>query len=211
MNLSELNDLDLDSIGTWPPAAKIAVLIILMAAVLAGGYMLDTKDMRTELQRVQQEESSLLAEFRKKQTVIANLDAYREQLAEMQESLQSMLKQLPTKTEMPDLLENISDTGLINGLTFNRFRPEGETPQEFYATQPISIQARGSYHQFGAFLSGVSALPRIVTVGNIRIVGVDKQGPAAQEGKGTNPDELLLEANLNTYRYLEEDGEEDPQ
>ena len=182
-----------------------------MAAVLAGGYMLDTKDMRTELQRVQKEESALLAEFRKKQTVIANLDAYREQLAEMQESLQSMLKQLPTKTEMPDLLENISDTGLINGLTFNRFRPEGETPQEFYATQPISIQARGSYHQFGAFLSGVSALPRIVTVGNIRIVGVDKQGPAAQEGKGTNPDELLLEANLNTYRYLEEDGEEDPQ
>ncbi len=208
MNLSELNDLDFDSIGTWPITAKIGALILLMAAVLAGGYMLDTKDMRAELERVQKEESRLLSEFRKKQTVIANLDAYREQLAEMQESLQAMLRQLPTKTEMPDLLENISDTGLINGLTFNRFKPESETPQEFYATQPISIQARGSYHQFGAFLSGVSALPRIVTVGNIKIVGAKKDfsNPARSE---TNPDELLLEANLNTYRYLEEDGAED--
>jgi type IV pilus assembly protein PilO len=196
MNLSDINDLQLDNVGSWPLAAKAAVMALLLSAVLTAGYMLDTRDQREALERVQAEEPRLLAEFLKKQRVIANLEAYRAQLAEMEESLQSMLRQLPTRTEMPDLLEHISNTGLINGLTFDRFKPEAEAPKEFYAVQPLSIRARGSYHQLGAFLSGVSALPRIVTVGNLKI-------DSAKNAE--NPDELVLETNLNTYRYLDDD------
>jgi len=196
MNLSDLNDLQLDNVGGWPVAAKIAIMALLFGAVLTAGYMLDTRDQREALAKVQAEEPGLLAEFLKRQKVIANLEAYRAQLAEMEQSLQSMLRQLPTRTEMPDLLENISDTGLMNGLTFDLFKPEGEAPREFYAVQPLSIRARGTYHQLGAFLSGVSALPRIVTVGNLRI--------ASAAGSG-NEDELVLETNLNTYRYLDDE------
>ena len=196
MNLSDINDLQLDNVGAWPLAAKAAVMALLFGAVLTAGYMLDTRDQREALARVQAEEPQLLSEFLKKQKVIANLEAYRAQLAEMEESLQSMLRQLPTKTEMPDLLEDISNTGLINGLTFDRFKPEGEAPKEFYAVQPLSIRARGTYHQLGAFLSGVSALPRIVTEGNLKIDSAKNE---------ENLDELVLETNLNTYRYLDDD------
>lgn len=196
MNLSDINDLQLDNVGAWPVAAKIAIVVLLFSAVLTAGYMLDTRDQREALARVQAEEPTLLAEFLKKQKVIANLEAYRAQLAEMEQSLKSMLRQLPTRTEMPDLLEDISNTGLINGLTFDLFKPEGEAPREFYAVQPLSIRARGTYHQLGAFLSGVSALPRIVTVGNLKINA---------GAKTTDEDELVLEANLNTYRYLDDD------
>lgn len=204
MNLSDLNDLDLENLGSWPTPIKAVVIILLVAAVLVAGYMLDTKDMMAQLERVNQQEGSLLREFERRQTVVANHDAYKAQLEELQQSLDSMLRQLPTRTEMPDLLENISDTGLINGLVFDRFKPLGEVPQEFYATQPISIRARGTYHQFGSFLSGVSALPRIVTVENLRVTPV-KSSPnqelTIEEGMG---DELQLEANLATYRYLDD-------
>ena len=201
MKLSELNELELNSVGSWPATAKAALLIVLFGAVLTAGYTLDTKDQREELKRVQAKEPRLVAEFLKKQRVVANLEAYRAQLAEMEDSLQSMLRQLPTRTEMPDLLEDISNTGLINGLAFDRFKPEAEVPKEFYATQPISIRARGTYHQLGAFLSGVSALPRIVTVGNLKIdIGAND----------TNTDELVLETRLNTYRYLDDDAGEMP-
>ncbi len=204
MNLSDLNDLDLENLGSWPTPIKAVVIILLVAAVLVAGYMLDTKDMMAQLERVNQQEGSLLREFERRQTVVANYDAYKAQLEELQQSLDSMLRQLPTRTEMPDLLENISDTGLINGLVFDRFKPLGEVPQEFYATQPISIRARGTYHQFGSFLSGVSALPRIVTVENLRVTPV-KSNPnqelTIEEGMG---DELQLEANLATYRYLDD-------
>ncbi len=208
MNLSQLNDLDLGNVGAWPAAAKALAMLVLSAGILAAGYALDTRGMRDELASVQSQEGDLLKEFSRRQTVIANLDAYRAQLAEMQESLDSMLRQLPTSTEMPDLLEDISNTGIINGLVFDRFKPEAEVPQEFYATQPISIRARGTYHQFGAFLSGVSALPRIVTVGNVAIV--------KPEGKDVRADasgapELVLEATLNTYRYRDEFGGEGSQ
>jgi len=204
VNLSDLNDLDLENLGSWPTPIKAVVIILLVAAVLVAGYMLDTKDMMAQLERVNQQEGSLLREFERRQTVVANYDAYKAQLEELQQSLDSMLRQLPTRTEMPDLLENISDTGLINGLVFDRFKPLGEVPQEFYATQPISIRARGTYHQFGSFLSGVSALPRIVTVENLRVTPV-KSNPnqelTIEEGMG---DELQLEANLATYRYLDD-------
>ena len=205
MNISELNDLDLTDIGNWPAVGKAAVLVLIMAAVIGAGYYFDTQHMRLQLQQVQGEEQKLLKEFHKRQRVIANLEAYRAQLAEMEKSLASMLRQLPTRTEMPDLLEDISNTGLINGLVFDRFKPESERPQEFYATQPISIRARGTYHQFGAFLSGVSALPRIVTVGNLKI-GNGKKG-AGNDKDDRETEELVLEASLNTYRYLDEDEE----
>ena len=204
MNLSDLNDLDFDNIGAWPTPIKAVVVLLLLAAVLVAGYMLDTKDMMAQLERVQQQEGTLLSEFKRRQTVVANFEAYKAQLEEMEQSLASMLRQLPTRTEMPDLLENISDTGLINGLIFDRFKPLAEIPQEFYATQPISIRARGTYHQFGSFLSGVSALPRIVTVENLKVTPVKKnpnQELPVGDGMG---DQLHLEASLATYRYLDD-------
>lgn len=201
MNLSQLNDLDLANVGAWPTAAKALAMVVLTAGILAAGYALDTRGMRDELTSVQSQEAALLQEFSRRQTVIANLDAYRAQLAEMQDSLDSMLRQLPTGTEMPDLLEDISNTGIVNGLVFDRFKPEAEVPHEFYATQPISIRARGTYHQFGAFLSGVSALPRIVTVGNVAIIKGDSKD--VRTGASGAP-ELVLEATLNTYRYRDE-------
>jgi type IV pilus assembly protein PilO len=201
MNLSQLNDLDLGNVGAWPGPAKALAMLVLAGGILAAGYALDTRGMREELAGVQAQEADLLAEFGKRQTVIANLEAYRAQLSEMQDSLDSMLRQLPTGTEMPDLLEDISNTGVINGLVFDRFKPESEAPQEFYATQPISIRARGTYHQFGAFLSGVSALPRIVTVGTVAIVRPEKKD-TRQSSAGAP--ELVLEATLNTYRYRDE-------
>ncbi len=208
MNISELNDLDLDNIGRWPAAIKAVVVLLLVAGVLIAGYMLDTKDMIEQLARVQTEEGKLVREFKKRQRVVANLEAYEAQLEEMQISLDSMLRQLPTQTEMPDLLENISDTGLVNGLTFDRFKPLAEIPQEFYATQPISIQARGTYHQFGSFLSGVSALPRIVTVGDLKVRPVKNDSGKKDGSDAAVGEELVMEATLATYRYLYESAEQ---
>lgn len=201
MTLSDLRSLDLNDAGNWPPIIKAIVIVLIIAAVCAAGYYLDTKALLERLQAEKATEQNLRAEFQAKQRVAANIDAYRAQLEKLKEMLATMLQQLPTRTEMPDLLEDISNIGKTNGLSFQVFQPKEEQPREFYAAKPISIRARATYHQFGAFISSVSALPRIVTLENARLTASQPRASAAGQ---LQIDFLNIEATLQTYRYLDE-------
>ena len=195
MNL-DLADLDLSNIARWPVAARAVVILFLVGGVIFLGYWFHTKDQLQELELAKQHETDLRVIFEKKAQQAANLEAYEQQLEEMRESFGAMLRQLPNKTEVADLLVDISQTGLSSGLEFELFKPQGENPREFYAELPISIQVVGTYHQFGDFVSGVAALPRIVTLHDIKI--------KPKKGKGGG-DLLVMNLTAKTYRYLEED------
>jgi type IV pilus assembly protein PilO len=194
MNLQELNELDFSNIGDWPAIVKAILVLILCGGLVAGWYFLYAEDQYLQLERVEKVEQDLRQDFEIKQAKAANLDAYRAQLAEMQESFGSMLRQLPNKTEVADLLVDVSQTGLAAGLEFELFQPQGEVPKDFYAELPIKLRVIGDYHEFGEFVSGLAALPRIVTVHNIKI--------APRKGDGAG---LQLEATAKTYRYLDEE------
>ena len=198
MALSDLNNLDFSNIAGWPPIAKSLLIIIIIAAVGGAGYWFDIKDMWANLEKIRREELGLKEEFIQKQTVVANLDAYRARLEELKVILAELVKQLPTGVEMPDLLEQISDTGRANGLDFQLFRPEKERRKEFLAEVPISIKARATYHQLGAFISSIAALERIVTLQNATLVTIG--------GGNLNADELSIDATLQTYRYIGDEG-----
>jgi len=198
MALSDLNNLDFSNIAGWPPIAKSLLIIIIVAAVGGAGYWFDIKDMWADLEKIRREELGLKQEFIQKQTVVANLDAYRARLEELKVILAELVKRLPTGVEMPDLLEQISDTGRANGLDFQLFRPEKEQRKEFLAEVPISIKARATYHQLGAFISSIAALERIVTLQNATLVTIG--------GGNLNADELSIDATLQTYRYIGDEG-----
>ena len=194
MNLQELNELDFSNLGDWPLAIKLVLVVLVLTGVLAAGYYLDTQDQLVQLERVEKEEVALKRTFEEKQARAANLEDYKRQLAEMKESFGAMLKQLPNKTEVAALLVDVSQTGLAAGLEFELFKPTGEVPKDFYAELPIQLRVRGGYHEFGQFISGLAALPRIVTIHDVSIT------PA---GKGGG-DNLVLQATAKTYRYLDE-------
>lgn len=207
MKLSEINlsDIDLKEAGEWPLIGKAVLVVLVMAAVLGAGYYFFTNEQLENLDKVVREEQQLRQEFIEKQRVTANLDAFRNQLKQLEADLEVMLRQLPTGTEMPDLLEDVSDTGKKNGLEFELFKPEAEQPREFYAAKPITIRAKATYHQFGAFVSSVAALSRIVTLEKATLTGVGGPKGSAKSGKGSNPNELLnIQATLQTYRYMDE-------
>lgn len=192
MNLSDINNLDLNNIASWPQPARVFIVALVFVAVLGLGYWLDIKDQRATLQKAEAQETELRQTFEVKVRKAANLAAYEQQLVEMKESFGAMLRQLPNKTEVAELLVDISQTGLAAGLEFELFKPQSEVPKEFYAELPISIRVKGSYHEFGNFISGVAALPRIVTVHDINIAP-QKDG------------ELSMDILAKTYRYLDED------
>jgi type IV pilus assembly protein PilO len=197
MELSELNELDLNNIGEWPvPVKAIAILLLCMVAG-AAVYYLDTDAQLGRLGDEQAKELELRKTFETKQKKAANLNAYRQQLAEMKESFGAMLRQLPDKTEVAALLVDVSQTGLAAGLEFDLFQPEGEQLKDFYAELPINIKVTGRYHEFGRFISGLATLPRIVTIHNVKIAN-----PAGE--RGVEDAKLLLQAQVKTYRYLEE-------
>ncbi|MGD8956174.1 MAG: type 4a pilus biogenesis protein PilO [Chromatiaceae bacterium] len=195
MNMQELNELDFSNIGDWPAIIKAILIILLCGGVIAAWYYLNTEDQYKELARVEATEKDLRQEFETKQAKAANLDALRAQLAEMEESFGAMLRQLPNRTEVADLLVDVSQTGLAAGLEFELFQPQAEVPKDFYAELPIKIRVVGTYHEFGEFVSGLAALPRIVTVHDVQISPRQKK-----------PGELVLEALARTYRYLDEAG-----
>jgi type IV pilus assembly protein PilO len=188
MNL-ELDQLDLANVARWPAAARAVVILFLMGGVIFLGYWFHTKDQLLELEKVEQQETDLRVIFEKKAQQAANLEAYEKQLEEMRESFGAMLRQLPNKTEVADLLVDVSQTGLASGLEFELFKPLQENPREFYAELPISIRVIGDYHEFGDFVSGVAALPRIVTLHNVNISRVGNM--------------LAMDLTAKTYRYLE--------
>jgi type IV pilus assembly protein PilO len=191
MKLSDLNNLDPNNIGSWPLPVKLVLVLLLVAAIGGAGYYFDTQHMIAELKKTEAKETELRQTFEAKWKKVANLDAFRAQLDEMNKSFGAMLRQLPDKTEVADLLVDISQTGLANGLEFQLFKPGGEARRGFYAELPIQLQMSGNYHQFGAFVSGIAALPRIVTIHDVTI-------------KPAGGKMLSMSAVAKTYRYLEE-------
>ena len=195
MKMQELNELDFGNVGEWPLVIKLILTLILCGLVGTAWYFLDTEDQYLQLKRVQNTEQELRQDFEVKQARAANLDAYRAQLAEMEESFGAMLRQLPNRTEVADLLVDVSQTGLAAGLEFELFQPQAEVPKDFYAELPIKIRVIGTYHEFGEFVSGLAALPRIVTIHDVQI-----------KPRAGNAGQLVLEATARTYRYLDEAG-----
>lgn len=191
----DLNDLDLSTIGSWPIVAKGIIIAVVAIAVLVAGYFLDIQAQQDDLARVTSEEKTLKEDFEIKQAKAANLDAYKAQMVEMEDSFGAMIRQLPSKTEVEDLLVDISQTGLASGIEFQLFKPLAEKHIEFYAELPITLKMSGTYHQFGEFVSGIAALPRIVTLENISLQG--------SKGKGKK-DMLTMDVTAKTYRYLDE-------
>ncbi|MCU7803509.1 MAG: type 4a pilus biogenesis protein PilO [Candidatus Thiodiazotropha sp. (ex Lucinoma borealis)] len=196
MNLQDLNELDLNNLGIWPMPVKIVVVVLVSLIVLAAGYYLIIEDQLVSLEGVEKKELELRNTFETKQAKASNLEAYRKQLEEMKQSFGTMLRQLPDKTEVAELLVDVSQTGLAAGLEFELFKPQAEVPREFYAELPIELIVTGKYHEFGSFISGLAALPRIVTIHDIKI----ERGDPKEEG-----DDLLLKATAKTYRYLDEE------
>lgn len=200
MNLSgfieELQKLDFRDVGRWPLAVRLLAILTLFV-VLTGFfiYMWPIRSQMPDLDRARSEEQDLLKTFDERQRKAANFEAYKTQLKEMERSFGAMLRQLPGRTEVPNLLVDISQTGLAAGLQEKLFQPEGEVRKDFYAELPIKIRLTGSYHEFGSFVSGIAALPRIVTLHDVQIT------PA---GKDSGTDDLTLDVTAKTYRYLDE-------
>ncbi len=199
MNLvEELQALDVNDVGRWPLAFRGAVIAIVFAVVLGLGiYWFIIQDKAPQLDRVKEEEAQLKLTFENKQRKAANYDAYKQQLAQIEQSFGTMLRQLPGKTEIPSLIVDISQTGLAAGLQEKLFEPQGEIPKDFYAEKPIKIRLTGGYHEIGNFVSGIAALPRIVTLHNINITPEDAD----------NFDSLSMEVTAQTYRYLDEEAD----
>ena len=203
MNLAEIKDqlqnLDIKDVGNWPFVIKLGAIIIICAIVLAAGVWFDTRNQYDELQQARKTEESLKADFSVKAHKAANLAVYKQQMEEMKRSFGTMLRQLPSKTEIAELLVDISQTGLSNGLEFELFKPEAEVPEDFYAVLPIKVKVTGDYHEFGKFVSDVAVLPRIVTLHDVNITPV-------KDDKNNDGNHLVMELTAKTYRYIEEEG-----
>ena len=196
--LDELRSLDPQDPGRWPfPIRMGFVAIWFVALTFAVIYFVVWSSKQPDLERAQGEEHSLRDEFTNKHAKAVNLDVYKGQLKDIERSFGALLRQLPGKTEVPNLLVDISQTGLSAGLQEKLFQPQPEQRRDFYAEQPIKIRLTGSYHQFGEFVSGIAALPRIVTLHDIEIKPIN--------ASGKDYDHLQLELTAKTYRYLDEE------
>jgi len=202
MDLAKLNEIDLNNIdvsdikniGSAPTPVKIILIVIISIAAGAAGLFFDTKPQLAELEKSENMEQELRVTFDEKQSKAANLEAYAQQLEDMKQSFGALLRQLPNKTEIESLLTDISQTGIASGLEIEYFKPEGLSPKEFYAEFPIKLRVTGRFHQFGKFVSGVAALPRIVTMRNI-IISKQKSKTGVL---------LEMEVTAVTYQYLDE-------
>ena len=192
-NLNEIDVNDLKLIGTAPWIIKSVLIIILCVIIAVAGYFLDTTAQLDALTVVENEETSLKTTLDQKQSKAVNLQAYKQQLEDMRQSFGALLRQLPNKTEIETLLTDISQTGISSGLEINFFQPSGLNPKEFYAEFPIKLQVTGRYHEFAEFISGVAALPRIVTLRNISIKKNNNVGV-----------KLTMDLTAVTYQYLDE-------
>jgi type IV pilus assembly protein PilO len=201
--LNELRDLDFNDIGSAPTSVRYVILGVLLVIILAIGYFLLIKAKTEQLELVQNKELGLRAEFEQKQAKAANLEAYEAQLAEMQELLETMFRQLPSRTEMDKLLVDVSQTALGAGIDVQLFQPNAEAYHDFYAERPISVRMLGDYHQFGEFVSGVASLPRVVilTMHDIAL----RRATDRDVGVTRNDGRLILEGTVKTYRYIDEE------
>ncbi len=195
----KLSELDFNNIGAWPQQAKIVFCVLLAGIIVLVAWFALISGKRDELAGLESREASLRVSFEEEQGRAANLEPLRQQLAQMEQVLQQMLRQLPSKTEMPDLIVDISQTALSSGLSNELFKPGDEIPREFYAEKPIALRMVGNYHQFGAFVSGVASLPRVVilTMHDIQLKPKERSGI-------TRTGALELSGTVKTYRYLDE-------
>ncbi|WP_394235123.1 type 4a pilus biogenesis protein PilO [Pseudomonas anguilliseptica] len=194
----DLNDLDFNNVGSWPAVVKFIAGVILLVAVVALGYNFHLKDLQVRLEGKQAEEASLKEQFSSKAFQAANLEAYKEQMQEMEVSFGALLKQLPSDTEVPGLLEDITRTGLGSGLEFEEIKLMPEITQQFYIELPIQIKVVGSYHDLATFVSGVASLPRIVTLHDFDLT------PAVAGSSS----KLRMNILAKTYRYNDKGGQQ---
>lgn len=203
MNLAELteglrdfdvNDLDFNNAGTWPLLVKVFVWVLVLAVVIFLGYYLRLNDMNVTLEQARAQEETLKQDYERKAFKAANLDTYRQQMEEMEKSFGALVRQLPSDTEVPGLLEDITHTGLGSGLEITSINLQPERTAEFYVELPIEIEVRGGFHDFGSFVSGVASLPRIVTLHDFDIV-------PSESGL------LDMTITAKTYRYNDKEGE----
>ena len=199
----DLRNLDRNNVGGWPKSIKTFFAVLIIALILLAGWWFKIREQQEDLETKQRQEETLKKEFVTKQQKVVNLPAYRKQLEDMKEMLRTMLRQLPSKTEMPDLLVDISQTALAAGIVVDLFQPGAEVVKEFYAEKPIQLKMLGTYHQFGTFISGVASLPRVVIL-TMHDISLRPKNP----GKAVGINEsipLELSGTVKTYRYLDED------
>lgn len=201
--IDDLRNLDRNNVGGWPRSVKLFFTTLLFLVIILAGWYFHISNQQDELASGGRQEVQLKHEFEQKQEKAANLDELKQQLAQMQDMLRTLLRQLPSKTEMPALLVDISQTALAAGLDTELFQPGPETPKEFYAEKPIKLRMTGTYHQFGNFISRVASLPRVVIltmhdVSLMPVKGSDKTGPNGAQ-------RLTLQGTVKTYRYLDEE------
>ncbi len=195
--IEEIRNLDLNDIGRWPLLFRAAFVALVFIAATGVGYYYFVYELKMPvLERAEAQELELRMSFEAKQRKAANFDAYQQQLAEIERSFGTMLRQLPGKTEIPNLLVDISQTGLAAGLEEKLFQPMDEIQKDFYAEKPIKIRLDGSYHEFGDFVSEIAALPRIVTLHDIQIT--------SETGAEMDFDNLVLDVIAKTYRYMDD-------
>lgn len=198
MTLDDLKNIDVNNLGSWPVPIKIGGILAVCVAILFAGFWFLIRGDIEEYDEAQKKEISLRETYTNKVGLAVNLESYKRQMEEMEQTFGSLLRQLPNTTEVPDLLVDITQAGLGRGLEFTLFRPEKEQPKDFYAEMPISVEVRGGYHELAQFVSDVAALPRIVTFGDINITATGKDS------------KLTMSAKAKTYRYLEEGGAAKP-
>jgi len=192
LNELDLAELDLDNIGNWPVALKAVLLVLLYALILMAGFYLHVEILQATLAGKEQQEEKLRQEFEQKAFEAANLETYKAQLVEMELRFGELVAQLPSKTEVPSLLEDITGKGELNGLKIKRIDLLKEQTEAFFIELPIAIEAAGSYHDLGAFISGMASLPRIVTLHDFKVTVDAKTSPM-----------LNMSILAKTYRYRE--------
>lgn len=198
-----LRELDFNNMGSWPREYKVGFCVLLAALIFGLLWFLMTKPKGPELEGLERKEAELRQDYETKQGRASNLEPLKQQLAQMEQQLQQMLRQLPSRTEMPALINDISQTALATGIHNELFKPGPEAPKEFYAEKPIELKMVGTYHQFGAFVSGVASLPRVVIM-TMHDISLRPRGGGAGTGIGPNSS-LELAGTVKTYRYLDEE------
>jgi type IV pilus assembly protein PilO len=199
----DLRNLDRNNIGGWSKSIKVFFAAIIVAVILVLGWYFVISSQQDELKSAQSKELALKKEFSDKQGKVVNLEAYRKQLVDMEEMLQTMLRQLPSRTEMPDLLNNITQAALSAGIETQLFQPGAEVMKDFYAEKPIQLKMIGTYHQFGTFISNVASLPRVVILTMHDVSLKPASTTLGQKAAPGGP--LLLEGIVKTYRYLDDE------
>ena len=200
--LSDLQNLDRNNVGGWPQSVKIFFTALLCAVVLLVGWYFVVSNKQDDLATLVNKENGLKQDFAAKQAKSVNFEALQHQLDEMQDMLRQLLRQLPSKTEMPELLIDISQTAQAAGLETDVFQPGPETPKDFYAEKPITLRLTGTYHQFGTFISGVASLPRVVIL-TFHDVSLTPKSPIKAGATGSG--QLVLQGTVKTYRYLDDE------